>query len=92
MGWGILQAEQIGRLSLPCKRPSTLHNHTQRLTLGSVHKPPLAAKLCAADSPGQYARPAPSRRLSRKGEKSTLKIPAQTFTWRDPGKLRPDPD
>ena len=89
MGWGILQAEQTGRLSLPCNPHP---NHTRRLTLGSVLKPPLAAKLCAADSPGQYARPAPSRRLSRKGEKSTLKTPAQTFTWQDPGKLRPDPD
>lgn len=43
MGWGILQAEQIGRLSLPCKQPPL--NHTQRLTAGSVLKPPLAAKL-----------------------------------------------
>lgn len=66
-----------------CPSPVTPPPHTQRNSRVCPQLP-LVAKLCAADSPCQYARAAPSRRLSRKGERSTLTTPAQpspSGTW-----------
>ena len=74
-GRGILQAEQVSRLLLPRNlgTPSQCTRRNSRVCTQT----PSAAKLGAVGSSCQHARPAPSRRLSRKGEKPTLQTPGQ---------------